>query len=54
MPPLRPATPTTTWSAMRGCQSRFKRLTRDAKATIRTGEHTPYANAILQSGVDFR
>jgi D-ribose pyranase len=32
----------------------FKRLTRDAKAIIRTGEHTPFANAILQSGVDFR
>jgi D-ribose pyranase len=31
----------------------FKRLTRDAKAVVRTGEHTPYANAILQSGVDF-
>jgi D-ribose pyranase len=31
----------------------FKRLTRDAKAIVRTGEHTPYANAILQSGVDF-
>ena len=32
----------------------FKRLTHDAKAVVRTGEHTPYANAILQSGVDFR
>ena len=31
----------------------FKRLTRDAKAVIRTGEHTPYSNIILQSGVDF-
>jgi D-ribose pyranase len=31
----------------------FKRLTRDAKAIIRTGEFTPFANAILQSGVDF-
>lgn len=31
----------------------FKRLTRDAKAIIRTGEHTPFANVLLQSGVDF-
>ncbi|MGD0019318.1 MAG: D-ribose pyranase [Candidatus Limnocylindrales bacterium] len=31
----------------------FKRLTRDAKAIIRTGEFTPYTNIILQSGVDF-
>lgn len=32
----------------------FKRLTRDAKAIIRTGEFTSYANVILQSGVDFK
>jgi D-ribose pyranase len=31
----------------------FKRLTRDAKAIVRTGEFTPYSNIILQSGVDF-
>jgi D-ribose pyranase len=31
----------------------FKRLTHDAKAIIRSGEHTPYANVILQSGVAF-
>jgi D-ribose pyranase len=31
----------------------FKRLTHDAKAIIRTGEHTPFANVILQSGVEF-
>ena len=31
----------------------FKRLTRDAKAIVRTGEFTPYTNIILQSGVDF-
>ena len=31
----------------------FKKLTRDAKAIIRTGECTPYANVILQSGVNF-
>lgn len=31
----------------------FKRLTRDAKAIVRTGEFTPYANVMLQSGVDF-
>ncbi|WP_047154653.1 D-ribose pyranase [Aneurinibacillus tyrosinisolvens] len=31
----------------------FKRLTSNAKAVIRTGEDTPYANIILQSGVIF-
>ncbi|MFB5265516.1 D-ribose pyranase [Paenibacillus enshidis] len=31
----------------------FKALTRDAKAVIRTGEATPYANCILQAGVHF-
>lgn len=31
----------------------FKDLTFDSKAVIRTGECTPYANVILQSGVDF-
>jgi D-ribose pyranase len=31
----------------------FKSLTRGAKAIVRTGEHTPFANVILQSGVDF-
>lgn len=31
----------------------FKKLTRGAKAIIRTGECTPYANVILQSGVNF-
>ncbi|WP_204193755.1 MULTISPECIES: D-ribose pyranase [unclassified Staphylococcus] len=31
----------------------FKALTKDAKAIIRTGEATPYANIILQSGVIF-
>ena len=31
----------------------FKRLTKDAKAIIRTGECTPYTNIILQSGVNF-
>ena len=31
----------------------FKRLTREAKAIVLTGEHTPYSNIILQSGVDF-
>ncbi|WP_027091526.1 D-ribose pyranase [Cohnella thermotolerans] len=29
----------------------FKKLSREAKATVRTGEHTPYSNIILQSGV---
>lgn len=32
----------------------FKRLTHNAKAIVRTGEHTPFSNIILQSGVDFR
>jgi D-ribose pyranase len=32
----------------------FKTLTHAAKAIVRTGEHTPFANIILQSGVDFR
>ncbi|GEN32666.1 MULTISPECIES: D-ribose pyranase [Aneurinibacillus] len=31
----------------------FKRLTGQAKAVIRTGEATPYANIILSSGVIF-
>jgi D-ribose pyranase len=31
----------------------FKELTKNAKAIIRTGECTPYANIILQSGVNF-
>lgn len=31
----------------------FKALTRQAKAVIRTGEATPYANCILQAGVIF-
>lgn len=31
----------------------FKRMTEDAKAIVRTGECTPYANVILESGVTF-
>jgi D-ribose pyranase len=31
----------------------FKQLTREARAVIRTGECTPYANVILQAGVIF-
>ncbi|RNB80371.1 D-ribose pyranase [Brevibacillus nitrificans] len=31
----------------------FKELTKEAKAIIRTGECTPYANVILQAGVTF-
>ena len=31
----------------------FKALTKNAKVIIRTGETTPYANIILQSGVIF-
>jgi D-ribose pyranase len=33
--------------------SKFKELTRSAKAIIRTGEFTPYANVIFVSGVVF-
>lgn len=32
---------------------KFKQLTKHAKAIIRTGEATPYANCILQAGVIF-
>ena len=32
---------------------RFKELVRGAKAVIRTGEATPYANVILEAGVIF-
>ncbi|OPX03844.1 D-ribose pyranase [Geobacillus proteiniphilus] len=31
----------------------FKVMTKQAKAVIRTGEATPYANIILRSGVNF-
>ena len=31
----------------------LKRLCRDARAVVRTGEVTPYANVLLRSGVDF-
>lgn len=31
----------------------FKALTVKARAVVRTGEHTPYANVILHSGVVF-
>jgi D-ribose pyranase len=31
----------------------FKVLTASAKAIIRTGEYTPFANVILQTGVNF-
>jgi len=31
----------------------LKELTKKAKAVIRTGEATPYANCILQAGVIF-
>jgi D-ribose pyranase len=31
----------------------FKEMTKSAKAIIRTGEATPYANIILHSGVNF-
>ncbi len=32
---------------------RFKALTRDARAIVRTGEFSPYANVILRAGVVF-
>lgn len=32
---------------------KFKNMTSDCKAIIRTGENTPYANIILQSGCIF-
>jgi len=32
---------------------RFKELTAEAKAVVRTGEFTPYANVILRAGVVF-
>lgn len=31
----------------------FKRLTHDARAFVRSGEFTPYANVILQAGVAY-
>ena len=31
----------------------FKKLTKETKAIIRTGECTPYCNIILQSGVSY-
>ncbi len=31
----------------------LKGMTREAKAVVRTGECTPYANVILQAGVSF-
>jgi len=33
--------------------SQLKELTKNCKAVIRTGETTPYANIILQSGCIF-
>lgn len=33
--------------------TRFKEMTRGARAVVRTGEFTPYANVILVSGVTF-
>lgn len=35
------------------CHEEFKKMTKDSKAVIRTGECTPYANVILKSGVVF-
>lgn len=33
--------------------TRFKEMTKDCRAVVRTGETTPYANIILQSGCIF-
>ncbi|NME63989.1 D-ribose pyranase [Clostridium cadaveris] len=33
--------------------SEFKNMTRECKAVVRTGENSPYANIILQSGCIF-
>lgn len=33
--------------------AQFKQLLHSVKAAIRTGEATPYSNAILEAGVDF-
>ena len=33
--------------------TRFKEMTKECRAVIRTGETTPYANIILQSGCIF-
>jgi D-ribose pyranase len=47
------------YNALRNAESEyishedFKELTKKAKAVIRTGECTPYANVILHSGVVF-
>jgi D-ribose pyranase len=42
------ATPVATLS-----HERFKAATRDARAIVRTGEFSPYANVILRAGVVF-
>ena len=34
-------------------QEEFKKMTRDAKTVIRTGQCTPFTNIILEIGVDF-
>jgi D-ribose pyranase len=31
----------------------LKSMTRNAKAVVRTGEYKPYANVVIQSGVEF-
>lgn len=40
-------------AARRVPHEEFKELTRQARFVVRTGEATPYANAILQCGVPF-
>lgn len=48
---LQQALPGVEWAAVP--HEAFKELTKNAKAIIRTGECTPYANVILQAGVTF-
>ena len=38
---------------MKVSHEEFKKLTKDSKAVVRTGECSPYANIILKSGVVF-
>ncbi len=48
---LRQLLPGVKWQAVP--HGEFKQLTRNARAIIRTGECTPYANVILVAGVAF-
>lgn len=48
---LKESLPDVQWGSV--SHEAFKQLTKEAKAIIRTGECSPYANVILQSGVTF-